>query len=884
MAAAAPDHDHEAGAARPEHTAVATAEPAVAPRKPRAPRKRSERRAKPASMLLPVLVVDETLLLPHMSIPFPVENEEAAMVIERAVRMSPRYVLVLTERPVPSADESVNGRAAALPDTDDAELRELLADALLNADVENGDGANGAAPAEAEEWLPDEAILPLEFELCGVGVIAEVGQRITRPGGHAHVILQGVARGIVNDLVQQEPYLVARVTRHDDPVASTADAEASMTAVMEQIEHYISMLPNAPEEVLTMIRSVDEPGWLADLIAFSPEFTTEQRQELLEILDPVKRLRHLSILVQKRLDVLNLRQAIQSEAQAGMDKQQREYYLREQLRAIQKELGENSTEAAAATDLRQKVEAAGMPEEVKTKALVQVERLEQQHPFSPEIGVIRGYLEWLVELPWAVETEDRLDLSEAAAVLEADHYGLEKVKERIIEFIAVRKLAGDRLRAPILCFVGPPGVGKTSLGRSIARAIGRNYVRMSLGGVRDEAEIRGHRRTYVGAMPGRVIKALRDAKSRNPVLVLDEIDKVGSDAFRGDPSSALLEVLDPEQNTTFSDHYLEVPFDLSKVIFITTANLLEPIPPALRDRMEVIEVSGYTEVEKVAIARQFLLPKALDGHGLLPEQLTLTDDAIRGLIREYTEESGVRNLEREIGSLCRKVARKLAGENPPEAIHVDAANISHYLGVPRYEYGLAEEQDETGVATGAAVTSVGGDLLAIEVLVMDGKGDLVLTGQLGDVMQESARAALSYARSRATQLGLEPGFFDKKNIHVHIPAGAIPKDGPSAGITMATALISALTGRRVRKDVAMTGEITLRGKVLPIGGLREKTVAAHRGGIKTFILPRRNAKDLAELPTVVQEGMELIQVDTLDEVLAVALLPADAGNRNLQVA
>ncbi|MBA3451353.1 MAG: endopeptidase La, partial [Chloroflexia bacterium] len=524
---------------------------------------------------------------------------------------------------------------------------------------------------------------------------------------------------------------------------------------------------------------------MADLIAFSPEFTSDQRQDLLEILDPIARLRRLSVLIQKRLDVLNLRAQIQTEAQAGMDKQQREYYLREQLRAIQKELGEAGTEAAVATELREKIDAAGMPEEVKAKALVQLERLEQQHPFSPEIGVIRGYLDWLIDLPWAVETEDRLELLEAARVLDEDHYGLEKVKERIIEYIAVRKLAGDKLRAPILCFVGPPGVGKTSLGRSIARAIGRNYVRMSLGGVRDEAEIRGHRRTYVGAMPGRVIKALKDAKSRNPVLVLDEIDKVGSDAFRGDPSSALLEVLDPEQNITFSDHYLEVPFDLSKVIFITTANMLEPIPPALRDRMEIIEVTGYTEVEKMAIGRQFLLPKTLASHGLEAEQLVVTDDGLRRLIREYTEESGVRNLEREIGSLCRKVARILAGDDPPASITVDAAQVSDYLGVPKYDYGLAEEQDEVGVATGAAVTSVGGDLLGIEVLIMPGKGDLILTGQLGDVMQESARAALSYARARTSDYGLAPGYFDGHNIHVHVPAGAIPKDGPSAGITMA---------------------------------------------------------------------------------------------------
>ena len=864
-----PSRSPETGdAAAPTVPEPATGVVPVPKKRPSRPRARKEQ--KPPTTLLPVLVVEETLLLPHMSIPFPIEDDEAAMVLDRALRMEPRHVLVLTERAVPAAE----GDPALPGEEHDPELRELLADAIASRDGDR----------DGEEWVPDEALSGVAYELCPVGVVAEVGQRMSRPGGHAHVMLQGVARGQVDELVQQDPYLVARVVVHDDPTPVGNEAEAAMTAALEQVESYISMLPNVPEEVLTMVRSVEEPGWLADLIAFSPEFSSEQRQELLEVLDPVARLRRLSVMVQKRLNVLNLRQQIQTEAQAGMDKQQREYYLREQLRAIQKELGEGSSEAIVANELREKIEAAGMPDEVRAKALVQVERLEQQHPFSPEIGVIRGYLEWLVDLPWSTETVDRLDLAEAAAVLEADHYGLEKVKERILEFIAVRKLAGDKLRAPILCFVGPPGVGKTSLGRSIARAIGRNYVRMSLGGVRDEAEIRGHRRTYVGAMPGRVIKALKDAKSRNPVLVLDEIDKVGSDAFRGDPSSALLEVLDPEQNTTFSDHYLEVPFDLSKVIFITTANLLEPIPPALRDRMEVIEVSGYTEVEKLAIARHFLLPKALGAHGLEAAQIEVTDEALRRMIREYTEESGVRNLEREIGALCRKAARRFAGDDPPGRIVVDAADVGDFLGVPRYEFGLAEEQDEAGVATGAAVTSVGGDLLGIEVLVMEGKGDLVLTGQLGDVMQESARAALSYARSRAAEFGLEANFFDKHNIHVHVPAGAIPKDGPSAGITMATALISALTGRRVRKDVAMTGEITLRGKVLPVGGLREKTVAAHRGGIKTFLLPRRNAKDLAELPAVVKEGMELIQVGTLDEVLAVALLPAESPSRGLQVA
>jgi ATP-dependent Lon protease len=816
--------------------------------------------------VLPVLVVDETVLLPHMSIPYPIEDDEAAMVIDRSLRMPLRQVLVLTERMV---------QEAGLIDSIQSEFAPIFSDLLREEGAEpDGDEPGG--------WTPEQQDDGVQFELCPVGVIAEVGQRISPPGSASHVILQGIARGEVKELIQEEPYLVARVLRHDDPAPNSGDAEAAMSAVLEQIEHYIALLPNVPEEVLAMVRSVEEPGWLADLIAFSPEFTSTQRQELLEILDPVARLRRLSVMVQKRLNVLNLRQQIATEAQAGMDRQQRDYFLREQIRAIQKELGEGSAEETLAGELRAKIEEAGMPEETKAKALVQVERLEQQHPFSPEIGVIRGYLEWLVELPWAIETEDRLDLNEAKEILEADHYGLEKVKDRIIEYIAVRKLAGDKQKTPIICFVGPPGVGKTSLGRSIARAIGRNYVRMSLGGVRDEAEIRGHRRTYVGAMPGRVIKALRDAKSRNPVIVLDEIDKVGSDAFRGDPSSALLEVLDPEQNSTFSDHYLEVPFDLSKVIFITTANMLEPIPPALRDRMEVIEVPGYTEVEKMEIAKRYLVPKTMESHGVTPEQMNLTEDALQRVIREYTSESGVRNLEREIGSLCRKAARKLAGDDPPEHITIDYDAVETYLGIPKYEFGLAEENDEVGVATGAAVTSVGGDLLSIEVTVMEGKGDLILTGQLGEVMQESGRAAISYARSHASEFGLEPGFFDKHNIHVHIPAGAIPKDGPSAGITIATALISALTGRKVRKDVAMTGEITLRGKVLPIGGLREKTLAAHRGGIKTFLLPKRNAKDLSELPDVVKSDIELIQVASLDDVLDVALLPKQ--DRTLQVA
>ncbi len=811
----------------------------------RAKRTRAKRRI-PNLAILPVIVMDETVLMPHMSLPLPIEDDETAAAIAAAPSYN-RQVLLLTERPISPEDRLT-------------------------------DAANGTPG------------LDQEYELCEIGVIAEIGQQITRPGGPPTIIVQGQARGKVLDFAAGPGCPLATIERHDDVTDRTTEAEIAMATVLEQVESYLAMMPNIPEEVLTMVKGVEEPGWLADLIAFSPEFSSEQRQQLLEEFDPIVRLRAVALLVQRRLDIMALRQQIQAEAQSGMDKQQREYYLREQLRAIQKELGEGSPEQTIAAEMREKIEAAKMPEAVQKKALAQAERLEQQPSHSPEIGIIRTYLEWLTELPWAVETDDNLSLANAAQVLDEDHYGLEKVKERIIEYMAVRKLAGSKLKAPILCFVGPPGVGKTSLGKSIARALGRKYGRMALGGVHDEAEIRGHRRTYVGAMPGRIIKALRDTGSRNPVLVLDEIDKLGAD-WRGDPSSALLEVLDPEQNTTFSDHYLEVPFDLSGILFITTANQLDPIPAPLRDRMEIIEVTGYTELEKLHIARDFLQPKQLESNGLTTEQLAFTDDAFLGIARNYTRESGVRGLEREIGAVCRKVARRVAeadevagDEQAPiePVILVDTENLSTYLGIPRYEYDEAQERDEIGVATGAAYTGVGGELLSIEVLLTEGKGEIVLTGKLGDVMQESARAAVSYARSRASALGIAPGFFDTHQIHIHVPDGATPKDGPSAGITIATALISALTGVHVRKDVAMTGEITLRGKVLPIGGLKEKTLAAHRAGLRDFILPRRNAKDLSELPELVRQGLNFIQVDHLDEVLTVALVATPT--RSLQIA
>jgi ATP-dependent Lon protease len=811
------------------------------------------------ALTLPTLIVGDVFVYPKLSVPFPVEDEESAIVMERASRRPDRLVFLVCERPVASAETGDHPG-----ESDAARIKEFF------SVIEQEPSMDG------EGWGAEPLSTPgTEYEMCPVGIIAEVGQIGASGSRMQHAMIQGISRGIVISAEEQDGITVCTVHPFDDPAPPKAATEAPMAALVDQIESYINMHPGAPEDVLTMLQGIEQPGHLADLVAISPEFTPQQRQEIVEMLDPLERLRSVSVIVEKRLAVLSLRNSIVADAQSGMDKQQREYFLREQIRSIQKELGEGTTEETLAKELRQRVEDAGMPDDIKAKTLEQVERLEQQHPFSPEIGVIRTYVEWLIELPWSTETEDVLDLEQAAKVLNEDHYGIDKVKDRILEYIAVRKLAGDKLRAPIICFVGPPGVGKTSLGRSIARAIGRNYVRMSLGGVRDEAEIRGHRRTYVGAMPGRVIKALRDAKSRNPVLVLDEIDKVGSDAFRGDPSSALLEVLDPEQNSNFSDHFLEVPFDLSKVIFITTANLVEPIPPALRDRMEIIEVSGYTEAEKLAIARQYLMPKTLESHGLTDEMIEITDDALTQVIRVYTEESGVRNLEREIGSICRKAARKIASQEHPEKIRIDGDDLQELLGVPRYEFGLAEEQDEIGVATGAAVTSVGGDLLSIEVTLMEGKGELILTGQLGDIMQESGRAAISYARSHAADFHIATGYFDKHNIHVHIPAGAIPKDGPSAGVTIATALISALTGRRVRKDVAMTGEITLRGKILPIGGLKEKSLAAHRGGVTTFIFPRRNAKDLADLPELVKTDLNLIQASTIDEVLDIALLPAE---------
>jgi ATP-dependent Lon protease len=719
-----------------------------------------------------------------------------------------------------------------------------------------------------------------------VGVIARLEEFIKLPDGTVRIILEGLARAHVRGIEQVEPFYRVLTTAISDPDLQSMEIEALMETVKQQVDEFVDHLAEVPQDAVAFVHRIDSPGHLADVVTWAPAFEFEERIEMLNELDPVARLKQAQLLLARHLELLRLRQKIQQDTKEVLDQGQREYFLREQMRVIRRELGEDDDVDDPIDELKRKIAELNAPDYVKEQATHELKRLAQQGMNSPESGVIRTYLDWLTNLPWAEEHLPEISITQAQQVLDEDHFGLEKVKERILEYLAVRKLAGAKMRSPILCFVGPPGVGKTSLGRSIARSLSRKFVRTSLGGIRDEAEIRGHRRTYIGAMPGRVVQGMKTAKSRYPVYILDEIDKVGQD-FRGDPTSALLEVLDPEQNGTFSDHYLEIPYDLSQVVFIATANQLEPIPGPLRDRMEIIEIGGYTEDEKLGIAQGFLVRKQREFHGLTAEQIQLTDAALLKLIREYTREAGVRNLERELASLCRKVARKVAAASDivveelaeaaePVAFVIDADDLIEYLGPARFSFGLAEEKDEIGVATGVYWSPTGGDTLSIEVLPMRGKGILQLTGQLGDVMKESAQAALSYARYRADQLGIDPNYFDEHNIHVHVPEGAVPKDGPSAGITLTTALISAMTGRAVRRDVAMTGEVTLRGKVLPIGGLKEKTLAAHRAGIKTFILPKDNAKDIAELPKKVREDLQLIPVSSMDEVLTIALVALQA--------
>ncbi|MDR7386789.1 MAG: endopeptidase La, partial [Armatimonadota bacterium] len=655
------------------------------------------------------------------------------------------------------------------------------------------------------------------------------------------------------------------------PTERTLEIEALMRGVTSQFERYARLSRTVAPEAYMAVMNAEEPGKLADLVAQHLPLKTEERQRVLE-LDVTSRLEFISQVLAREINILDLERKIQNRVRKSMEKSQREYYLKEQMKAIQQELGEKDERQAEVEEYRKKIEAANLPEPVKEKALEELGRLEKMPPMVAEAVVVRTYLDWILALPWSVRTEDRLDIPEARKILDEDHYGLEKAKERIVEYLAVRKLS-PQSKGPILCFVGPPGVGKTSLGRSIARALGRKFVRISLGGVRDEAEIRGHRRTYVGALPGRIIQGMKTAGSKNPVFMLDEIDKLGMD-FRGDPSAALLEALDPEQNHAFSDHYLELPFDLSEVMFICTANVLDTIPPALRDRMEVIRFPGYIEQEKLGIARHFLVPKQRKENGLAEFGLQITDAALRRIIREYTREAGVRNLEREIGTICRKVATLVASGDPKAPKRVTAKMLHRFLGPPKFRYGLAEKQDEVGAATGLVWAETGGDIVTVEATLVKGNGKLVLTGQLGEVMKESANAAVSYVRSRSRRLGVDEDWYSKFDVHIHVPAGAQPKEGPSAGITMATALASALSGRPVRKDVAMTGEITLRGKVLPVGGLKEKVIAAHRAGIRTVILPKENERDMHEIPENVRRALRFRFVEHMDEVLEEALLPA----------
>jgi ATP-dependent Lon protease len=711
---------------------------------------------------------------------------------------------------------------------------------------------------------------PTVDDLYTIGTAGTILRTLKLPDARLKILVQGLAKVRVKRFVQTEPFYMGETEKVIDKKLPqlTIEVEALMRSIKEQMDKSVSLGKSFLPDVIVLIENIEDPGKLADLVASNLSLKAEQAQELLEITDPVARLKKINEILNREIELLLVQQKIQSDAKGEIDKTQREYFLREQLKAIQKELGEIDERTEEIRELKKKIEEAKMPEKVEKEAEKQLKRLEKMHPDSAEAGTIRTYIDWLVELPWSKSTRDNLDLKSAKKVLDEDHYDLERVKERILEYLGVRKLK-EKMKGPILCFVGPPGVGKTSLGRSIARALGREFYRMSLGGMRDEAEIRGHRRTYVGAMPGRIIQGIKSAGTNNPVFMLDEVDKIGMD-FRGDPASALLEVLDPEQNFAFTDHYLGVPFDLSNVMFITTANLIDPIPSPLRDRMEIITLSGYTAEEKLGIAKNFLIPKQLKEHGITEKDLRIHNSALLQIITHYTREAGVRNLEREIANICRKVARKIA-EGKIKTYHVSASNLSKYLGVPKFLPEEEMEKDETGVATGLAWTETGGDIIYIEATTMKGKGNLTLTGQLGDVMKESAHAALSYIRSRAKTLGINNELFSKNDIHIHVPAGAIPKDGPSAGITMATAIASAFTGKPVNKTIAMTGEVTLRGRVLPVGGIKEKTLAAKRMGIKKIIIPKRNKKDLEEIPRYIKKDIEFIMVETMDEVLKHAL-------------
>ena len=736
--------------------------------------------------------------------------------------------------------------------------------AAVQAAMANGERLVAAAQKDPESFDPTaEDIYP-------IGTETAINRFMRMPDNANSVLAQGRRRVEIIEFVQWQPYIRVRARLLPDQKQWDDETEPLMRTTMDYFDRVVMLSRRIPEDAYTFALNIDEPSWLADFIASTLEIPLLERQDILGTLNVTARLRKVAVALAKELDVLQIENQIQSRVEEEIDRTQREHFLREQMRAIQGELGEMDAFGQELQEVRQAIENKNLPPEVRAKAEKELARLGSMPPMSPEVGIIRTYLDWLIELPWLDQSEENLDVSHATAVLENDHYGLDQVKDRILEHIASLQIAKDSLRVPILCFVGPPGTGKTSLGRSIATALNREFVRMSLGGVRDEAEIRGHRRTYIGAMPGRFVQALRRCGTNNPLMMLDEVDKIGQD-FRGDPASALLEVLDPEQNNTFADHYLELDFDLSNVMFITTANLLEPIPAPLRDRMEVIDFRSYLEEEKLEIAHNYLLPRQIEQHGLLAAGLRFEDEALQTLIRQYTYEAGVRNLEREIASICRKIARRVA-EQKRYPKRITAKQIVDLLGPPRITDKQLRDEDEIGVANGVAWTAYGGDIMFVEVNLMPGKGSLTLTGQLGDVMRESAQAALTYTRSQADVLGLAADVFENTDIHIHLPEGAVPKDGPSAGVPLAVALISAFTGRAVRRDVGMTGEITLRGRVLPVGGIREKALAARRFGIVDFLLPAKNENDILNIPKRLRQDLNFILVDRLDDVLPHVLL------------
>jgi len=721
---------------------------------------------------------------------------------------------------------------------------------------------------------------PGEEDLYRVGTVAIIMRMLKLPDGRIRILVQGLSRARVDYFIQTAPFFKAKITRIEEPVAKDRglEVEALIRAVKQNLDRAVSLGKNISPEVMVIAANLDDPARLTDLAASNLDLKLEEAQGILETIDPLERLKKVNELLTREINLLTMQQEISSAAQGEMNKSQREYFLRQQMKAIQSELGEGEDVAEEVENYRKKIEEKMIPQESREEIEKQIKRLERSHPDSAETSIIRTYLDWMTGLPWGVMSADNHDLTRARGVLDEDHYDLEKIKERILEYLAVRKLRGTKMKGPILCFVGPPGVGKTSLGRSIARALDRKFVRISLGGVRDEAEIRGHRRTYVGALPGRIIQGINQAQTSNPVFMLDEVDKIGAD-YRGDPSSALLEVLDPEQNFSFRDHYLGVAYDLSNVMFIVTANVLDTIQPAFLDRMEVIRLSGYTDEEKLMIAKQHIIPKQMEENGIKDVPVVWTDSGITKVIAGYTKEAGLRNMEREIGTICRKIAVTVAEGKTQEQYRITETNVDKYLGPMKHFAEELLERDQVGVATGLAWTAVGGDILFIEVTAVRGKGKLSLTGQLGDVMKESAQAALTYARAHADENGIPPDYFDTHDIHIHVPAGAIPKDGPSAGITITSAIISVLTGRPVKRNVAMTGEVTLRGDVLPIGGVKEKVLAARAAKINTVILPKLNERDLVDVPEPIKRDMQFYFVEHVEDVLTIALLPASAAEQ-----